>query len=216
MINKNTIKGNNRMHNLRILLFIGLVTFLLLGCTVKNQDSAEKIVTNTKNEEKETNKKSEIKKNNIINYDNFTNIFNDLNKNLDVDGFKLKDSTIGIDITTIEKDLTFNSREWLTIDGVMSDSPKSTQETLFLENEDSSILLTLILSYTDSYIGEDMLYYKIDSDYKINVELADSTDLVTVSYKNLVITVLQTAEGKKDFEVTKSVLRETIKYLKNY
>lgn len=173
-----------------------MLSNLLWGCSDNKQVIPEEntniIEAKTKPESVEI-----INDNNKISFEDFRSLFNHMNKNLFVDGFKLKDSTVVPDLVVVDKDLTFNSREWLTLDGKLSENSKSTQETLFLENEDSSVLLTIILSYTGSYIGEDMIYYKIDSDYEINTQLANATDLVTISYKNLVISVLQTTNDKK-------------------
>ncbi|MEK5036926.1 hypothetical protein [Sporosarcina sp. FSL K6-3457] len=203
------------MKKVNLLLATCMLSNLLWGCSDNKQVIPEEntniIEAKTKPESVEI-----INDNNKISFEDFRSLFNHMNKNLFVDGFKLKDSTVVPDLVVVDKDLTFNSREWLTLDGKLSENSKSTQETLFLENEDSSVLLTIILSYTGSYIGEDMIYYKIDSDYEINTQLANATDLVTISYKNLVISVLQTTNDKKDFDITQNTLKKIINILEKY
>ena len=58
----------------------------------------------------------------------------------------------------VDKDLTFGSRDWLTVDGEfhMDNGSQSTQNSIFLENEQSSKLISVVIAYTESYMGEDM------------------------------------------------------------
>ncbi len=168
---------------------------------------------NKSNDREPSNSNSEIKKS--LSYEEFETLFHEIKDHLKVEGYEVKSSTTGIDLTVVDKDLTFGSRDWLTVDGEfhMDNGSQSTQNSIFLENEQSSKLISVVIAYTESYMGEDMVYYLIDNDYPINQNLAQTTDLVTISYKNLIITVLQTADSQAENEETQKILRGVLEFL---
>ena len=175
--------------------------FLIAGCTddavTSKPKSANKKVTVT---------------NQIMNHEQFEQLFAHMNEHLKIDQFQLKASTRGSDFTIIDKELSFGKRKWLTVDGT-SDSA-STQESLYFEDKKQTTQLSVHFSYTDHYIGEDMIQYPSSSGYdKLNQKLANQSDLILISYKNLVISVQQNKLSKVDPETTKLAVKRVIKEL---
>lgn len=175
--------------------------FLIAGCT----DDA--VTSKPKSE----NKKVTVT-NQIMNHEQFEQLFAHMNEHLKIDQFQLKASTRGSDFTIIDKELSFGKRKWLTVDGT-SDSA-STQESLYFEDKKQTTQLSVHFAYTDHYIGEDMIQYPSSSGYdKLNQKLANQSDLILISYKNLVISVQQNKLSKVDPETTKLAVKRVIKEL---
>ncbi|MDG4655447.1 hypothetical protein P6P90_04230 [Ectobacillus antri] len=152
----------------------------------------------------------------VISFEEYRKLFEQLNDSIKVDGYTLKASSLGPDVTAIDKDLSFGKREWITIDGKMNNTePESTQEMLFFENARGTSQITITVGYTDNYIAEDLLIYPTNRGYdELNRELADKTDSIVVAYKNILISVQHVATEKADMVATQSALREVIKNLK--
>lgn len=190
-------------------------TFLIAGCTDKSVESKPKVeVSTTSNSNHKTNQTQK----NIMSYQQYENLFKHMNDKLKIKNFQLKESTLGPDVTIIDKELSFNKRDWLTIDGTKDDlTPKSTQETLYFEDKKQTTLLSISFAYTNNYVGEDMLQYQVPSGYtKINQELANKSDLILLSYKNIVISIQQNNSSKVDYETTKLATKMVIdELLKN-
>ncbi|KMK75788.1 hypothetical protein [Alkalihalobacillus pseudalcaliphilus] len=203
---------------LHYFIVILLVVMFVPGCVNDGTFRGNEVIEdhtqqNKSNDREPSNSNSEIKKS--LSYEEFETLFHEIKDHLKVEGYEVKSSTTGIDLTVVDKDLTFGSRDWLTVDGEfhMDNGSQSTQNSIFLENEQSSKLISVVIAYTESYMGEDMVYYLIDNDYPINQNLAQTTDLVTISYKNLIITVLQTADSQAENEETQKILRGVLEFL---
>lgn len=194
-----------------------LLPLLLFGCidSTSQQDNSQ---LDTMKEEAEARTLQQAEENSsMISYDDYQALFETAVTDLTIENFHLSDSTIGFDVTSIDKDLSFGTREWLTKDGTYyTMEPESTQETLFFENEEQSVLLTITLSYTGNYIGNDMVYYNITSGYDINDHLAATTDIITLSYKNLIVTILQTSSKTADMDITQNAAKELVDFLQKY
>ena len=176
--------------------------FLIAGCT----DDA--VTSKPKSE----NKKVTVT-NQIMNHEQFEQLFAHMNEHLKIDQFQLKASTRGSDFTIIDKELSFGKRNWLTVDG--SSDSASTQESLYFEDKKQTTQLSVHFAYTDHYIGEDMIQYPSSSGYdKLNQKLANQSDLILISYKNLVISVQQNKLSKVDPETTKLAVENVINELK--
>lgn len=152
----------------------------------------------------------------VLNHRQFEMLFNHMNSNLKIQNFKLKASTLGPDVTAIDRELSFNSREWLTVDGTANDTnPKSTQETLYFEDNEQITQLSIHFAYTDNYIGDDMVQYQISSGYdELNQQISNKSDLIIISYKNLIISFQQNTLNEVDIEITKLAVRNVINELK--
>ncbi len=175
--------------------------FLIAGCT----DDA---VTS---KPKTANKKVTVT-NQIMNHDQFEQLFAHMNEHLKIDQFQLKASTRGSDFTIIDKELSFGKRKWLTVDGTSDGA--STQESLYFEDKKQTTQLSVHFAYTDHYIGEDMIQYSSSSGYdKLNQKLANQSDLILISYKNLVISVQQNKLSKVNPKTIKLAVEQVIKEL---
>ncbi|WP_214850462.1 hypothetical protein [Exiguobacterium sp. s193] len=181
--------------------------FLVAGCT----DDA--VTSNPKSENKKvtvSNQKTD--ENQIMNHDQFEQLFSHMNEHLKIDQFQLKASTRGSDFTIIDKELSFGKRKWLTVDGTSDGA--STQESLYFEDKKQTTQLSVHFAYTDHYIGEDMIQYSSSSGYdKMNQKLANQSDLILISYRNLVISVQQNKLSKVDPKTTKLAVEQVIKEL---
>jgi len=180
--------------------------FFVVGCT----DDA--VTSNSKPEIKKVtsvNQKIVGNQNQIMNHDRFEKLFEQMHEHLKIDHFQLKASTLGSDFTIIDRKLSFGKRKWLTVDGT-SDSA-STQESLYFEDEKQTTQLSIHFAYTDHYIGEDMIQYPSNSGYnKLNQKLANKSDLIIISYKNIVISVQQNTLSKIDPETTRLAVKRVI------
>ncbi|WP_313351867.1 hypothetical protein, partial [Exiguobacterium sp.] len=87
-----------------------------------------------------------------------------MDEHLKMDQFQLQASTIGSDFTAVDRSLSFGERRWLTVDGTI-DTP-STQETLYFENQKQDTRLAIHFTYTDRYIGNDVMQYQSSEGYK--------------------------------------------------
>ncbi|WP_215142231.1 hypothetical protein [Exiguobacterium qingdaonense] len=176
---------------LKNILVVFLCTFFIGGCSDNSITPKQnlKIVETTSSEQETT----ETQDRPVLNHRQFENLFNHMNSNLKIQNFKLKASTLGDDVTAIDKKLSFNKREWLTVDGTMDGTNlKSTQETLYFEDKDQTTQLSIHFAYTENYIGNDMVQYQINSGYnELNQKISNKSDLMIISYKNLIISVQQ-------------------------
>lgn len=114
-------------------------------------------------------------------------------------------------MVAIDKDLTFNKRNWITITG---NSYQSTQDTIFFESKDKNTLVTVNFAYTSNFIGNDIVFYiPSTNEDSINSNLKNLTDFMVISYKNLIINIHQTSSIVVDKDITKSFTRELEKVI---
>lgn len=154
----------------------------------------------------------------IIAYSDFQQLFDSLVKTLRIPGYTYKSGSVGLNIVIFEKDLSFNKREYLTLDGKFDSSDaKPTSELLLFESSDGTNQLTIRLSYTSSYIGNDLVDWSSARGYAgTNETLAQKTELSTLTYKNLILTILQTSEEEADMEASKAAIRSLIPIITKY
>lgn len=153
--------------------------------------------------------------NELLSYENYESLFEHLVNTLKIDGLELKASTIDGNLTFIEKDLSFNKREYLTLDG--TDSMETTEEQIVLENKDQSKQITIGVFFTNSYIGNDLVGWPNNVGFKdLNQDLVKSTNYAIITYKNLIITIHQSSTHTADLDTTKNVIRAVEKALNEY
>ncbi|QCT02750.1 hypothetical protein E6C60_2035 [Paenibacillus algicola] len=88
---------------------------------------------------------------------------------------------------------------------------------LIFEDEDTTKQVIIKFAYTKNFIGNDIIEYsKTKGLSDIDQNLSQKTDILTFSYKNLIIIVQQNAEAKIDSEITKKATRAIQSYLKNF
>ncbi|HEY2492581.1 MAG TPA: hypothetical protein VGI33_06705 [Paenibacillus sp.] len=72
------------------------------------------------------------------------------------------------------------------------------------------------IAYTTVVMGNDLVSWDISSGYEnTSKQLSNNTDLATLTYKNIIITILQNAKDHTELEITKGAIRSVIKSLKN-
>lgn len=151
-----------------------------------------------------------------ISFQQYSELIDNLSSNLKIPGYNLENSTLGDDITMIDKDISFNKREYLSIDGNYSPTKiESSQETLFYLNEEKDRAFIITVAFTNSSIGNDIIFYNITNDYGLPEEISNNNDLITLSYKNLVISILQSAKDSVEKVDTLEAARTTVKFFEN-
>ncbi|NOJ74023.1 hypothetical protein [Paenibacillus alvei] len=197
------------MRIFKILIILSTVSVFLVGCS--NSDS--KIAENpTKIEGKKTTENTKK----ILSYAEYQKLFEALKSNLKISNFELKNGTFTGDLTIVDKDLTYNKRQYLTLNGELDNGvPKTTQELLIFENKNQSTQISIRIAFTQNYIGEDIIDWSMLSGLSnINEKLSEMSEIVTFSYKNIIFIIHQISESKKDIEITKEVIRNIQKITK--
>ncbi|MGG0815608.1 hypothetical protein ABE142_23530 [Paenibacillus alvei] len=189
------------MRNYKMLIILSTVCILLVGCSNSDSKIAESRIkigdTTIENTKK------------ILSYAEYQTLFEALKSNLKISNFELKTGTFTSDLTIVDKDLTYNKRQYLTLNGELdTGEPKTTQELLIFENENQSTQISIRIAYTQNYIGEDIIDWSMLTGLSnINEKLSEMSDIVTFSYKNIVFIIYQISETKKDIDITKETIR---------
>ncbi|MFL2106006.1 hypothetical protein [Desemzia sp. FAM 23991] len=101
-------------------------------------------------------------------------------------------SNLGDSVTVIDKELSFNKREFLTSDGELSD--KSTQKTITYVNGTKYFTISFMRNeenITNDFQGSDWLYFSQDDVYCVPL---------IMTYKNIIIlTTLQDTAVPVDY-----------------
>lgn len=118
----------------------------------------------------------------------------------------------------VDRDLTFGKRDTLTLEGDTNvANVKPTSHILIFENKNQSKQIIIRISFTNSFVGNDMLDWSTTNGYpSINSKLAKTLDMATLSYKNLIITIQQLSKDEVDSETTRDVIRKVIKMIEKY
>ncbi|MCY9544608.1 hypothetical protein M5X02_28655, partial [Paenibacillus alvei] len=138
------------MRNYKMLIILSTVCIFLVGCSNSDSKIAESrtkigdtTIENTKK---------------ILSYAEYQTLFEALKSNLKISNFELKTGTFTSDLTIVDKDLTYNKRQYLTLNGELdTGEPKTTQELLIFENKNQSTQISIRIAYTQNYIGEDII-----------------------------------------------------------
>ncbi|MBD8498102.1 hypothetical protein [Paenibacillus arenosi] len=160
----------------------------------------------------------------ILTYPEFQELAIDLEKQLKINGFHFKNGSSTLpDITIIDKKLTFNTRDTLVLNGSLdpNEIPQPTHHLLIFEdNKDKSKVnnqLVIRLAYTKSYIGNDIVDGNKNFGFsETDQSLAEATNLMILSYKNLIISVQLTSHNKADRDVLIDSIYPIVEMIKNY
>lgn len=185
----------------RMFILISSV-FLIAGCTDEAATSKPKAEVKTATH---TNQKIDEKQHQVLRHEQYEKLFEYMNQHVKIDQFQLKASTVGDDFTVVDRALSFGKRRWLTVDGTIDSG--STQESLYFENKKQDTQLAIHFAYTDRYIGNDLIQYQSNGSYG---------ELITISYKNILISVQQNTLNKVDPDTTQRVVQQVIDELENY
>lgn len=151
----------------------------------------------------------------ILSYEEYSELFLSMIENLEIPGYTLLNSSTDTDIIMIDKEISFNKREYLTLDGTYDNKStvQTSQESLFFGSEDGKTALIITIAYTHAAIGEDIVSYVSSEGYDLPEEVIQKSDLITLSYKNLIISVLQSAEEAVVEEDTTLAAEKLVEFL---
>lgn len=193
-------------------IFLGLL-YSLTGCKNENNNEAAYLKKSTEPASIATTNQSEP----VLSYEQYQNLIQAYGNKIIIPEFTLK-AWSGVNMVIVDKDLTFGKRQTLTLEGTLNTANVKPTSSLFIfENDKSDKQILVRISFHDKYIGEDLMDWSFTSGYeKTNKKFDDLTDMATLIYKNLIITVQQVSFNGVSSDLTKVAVRENIKLLKNY
>ncbi|EGD50640.1 hypothetical protein TheetDRAFT_2539 [Thermoanaerobacter ethanolicus JW 200] len=151
----------------------------------------------------------------ILSYKDYKELFETMVKTFNIEGFKVKASTIDGNVTAIEKELSFGKREFLTLNGDFN-SP-NTDEQFTIENEKQNIQITVGIYYTKNYIGNDFVGWIYNKGFAhLNKNLAEKNSTAVLTYKNLIVLVQYSSTSEVDISLMNNVMKALIEILKNF
>lgn len=170
---------------------------------------------NILNEQISSNLESNQKK---VSYDDYESIFKYIVENISIDGFNVRANTLGNNMTIIDKDLSFNKRETLTLQGNANmNIVQPTDEQLTLESNNNNTQITISILYLDTYIGNDFIAFPNNLGFDdLNEDLINKAVLTSFTYKNLIFLVHQVASDEYDVDLMNNINRELIKLVNAY
>ncbi|WP_419871427.1 hypothetical protein [Candidatus Pristimantibacillus sp. PTI5] len=178
---------------------------LISGCDF-NEPISEKDISNSpavSNEQVDSNNKT----NSLYSYEQFVELTNQLAEDIVIPGYEIKNYPLIPSIFIIEKELTFGKKDTLTVSGSLNDQ-RPVQQLFIFENKDQSSQIHIRLAFTNTDMGKELVSWDIPTGYdNTSEELSDNTDLATLTYRNLVITVMQNTSKKTNLDITKSAIR---------
>lgn len=196
------------MRNITLLLGAGLICLTsLTGCWNNPIEQPPANVPSPSN-------KAIAETKNKPNYEDYKKLLNDFTNNIDIKGFRLIPPIPTIFL--IDRDLTFNKKDTVTLDGGVNDLNPTMQLFIF-ENPEKSVQLYVRISYTDVEMGNNLVSWEIPSGHAhANPELLNRTDMATYTYRNLIITVTQNTKKNAELDTTKEAVRSVLRILEKY
>ncbi|WP_440895003.1 hypothetical protein ACS127_10550 [Amphibacillus sp. Q70] len=190
-------------------LSIICLLFIVVSCSDQNEDLDKDPVEPLEN--------SLSEKDEALTFEDYQSLVGKLEEELEIPNYQLQASTFDYSIIIIDEELSFGKRQYITLDGTQESPINATQESLLFLHEQGDSLITITLAYTDNYIGNDILYYNaIDGFAGIEEELTEHVDLLSISYKNIVISFLQTKTDNVDIEDTTNAAKSLVSFLEKY
>lgn len=201
------------------LIGLGIICVLLLFVTINNKVSLQSNNDNIASNEIIDNNEdvdNSTKDNNLkLTWDEYQLLFEHIFNNLDIEGVEINASTIGANLSKVEKEWTFNKKEFLTIYGTYS--LETTEEHLVLEDDSQGKQITIAILYTDNYIDDNLIGYVTNSDFiNLNQTLANKTAFSVLTYKNLVIVIQQISIDEFDPILMNLTIKSVVDLLTEY
>lgn len=148
----------------------------------------------------------------VMSYKKYQELFEALVNEIRIEGFTLKGSTLGESVIIVEEELTFGTRDHLTLDGNFNTD--STDEIIIFENDSETTQVAVRVSYTKNFIGNDLISRSSTRGFNnTNDHLSKMSDFAILTYRNLVISVSQLSIDQADNETTKEFLRYIIQII---
>lgn len=203
--NKKKLRGDTLRKQVLACVLAGAV--VLAGCEEPQKDVQKEVTVASAAYAEE--------KVEILSYEEYSELFLSMTENLEIPGYTLLNTSTDTDIIMIDKEISFNKREYLTLDGTYDNKSQvqTSQESLFFGSEDRKTALIITIAYTDAAIGEDIVSYVSSGGYGLPEEVIQKSDLITLSYKNLIISVLQSAEKTVVEEDTTLAAEQLVEFL---
>ncbi|MFC6464862.1 hypothetical protein ACFP65_07765 [Marinilactibacillus sp. GCM10026970] len=186
-----------------------LLLFLIAGCSSLEESVEVEPKTELVEEIVEANTEVEDLERKF-DYESFEQLYKRILKNLKIKDMDITHTENNNHFTAVDKSMTFGKRDILTLDGNRDSAIDPTQRVLYLENEEKSILIKVIIAYTEQFIGDDMVYYSSDLSSEGLSELNKKSELITLSYKNLLFTVVQTTDEAIENDFTRKITSSLI------
>lgn len=150
------------------------------------------------------------KKSENVSYEEFGATFNKFRDEMVFEGFEIVPESLGTSVIYIDKELSFETREFMTIDDTYS--VDTTQKSLEYYNEQEKIVLTVDFIYLPEAVGKDMVYWYNPSNASVNDIIRNTYAENMLSYKNVLIKIGmiaiadKNADDRKLAETTKQVV----------
>lgn len=147
------------------------------------------------------------KKSENVSYEEFGATFNKFRDEMVFEGFEIVPESLGTSVIYIDKELSFETREFMTIDDTYS--VDTTQKSLEYYNEQEKIVLTVDFIYLSEAVGKDMVYWYNPSNASVNDIIRNTYAENMLSYENVLIKIGMIAIADKNVDDRK--LAETTK-----
>lgn len=156
---------------------------------------------------------SESENNNLLSYEQFKKLFNELSEEFLPTNFVKVASTDNVELVAIDKESSFGKREILTLTGEQSN--QETQERVVYGNEENKQIIYIDIIYLTKELDKDMVYWNSGAlNEQLDNDIIKNFDENILSFYNILIKVTVFTEGiGKD---SNTILRETTLELVNY
>lgn len=150
-----------------------------------------------------------------MSHEQFENLFFELSDSINVENFEVKGKSDDTNLTVIDKELSFNKRKFLTIDGT-KDSPE-TQERIIYENTSENIVAMIDLIFLENSLNKDLVYWHFNRPHELkNKKALDIFDTAIISYNNLLVkvTVIDEERDSNKVKIIRQFLNDIVVDLK--
>jgi hypothetical protein len=149
---------------------------------------------------------------NYLQYQQFAKDFS----NIKLSSFDLIEHTIDVNnIDIVEKDITFNRKNTLTLSGDLEDVDE-TVESILYKNKKNSITLRIDLIFTSQLLENNLLYISSFSGEEFQKHIPCYRDMI-LTYKNIIIKITVIDKTNEiDSYLTTSITKEIMPFLNNF
>lgn len=203
----------------KIIVLIGVVSLLLTGCTESEKKTTTPSETPPITSEKQSPQASE---NTAFTYEKYYKLYTQMAKEFTYPSFKkVADQLESPEVVIVDKGLTFNKRETLTVPGgkVTSNKGESTQNRIVYEDKTNGLVLYLDLIYLRTSLGNDMVAWdslapKVLKDYPVLHHVNQNM----LSYHNILVKqmLISTTDRPVTDKEMNEVTQHVVKYLSEF
>ena len=146
------------------------------------------------------------KKTELISYDEYNKLFNDISKNFTPPNLTKTFSQDQLMLVAIDKENSFGKRQFLTLDGEQSHTP--TQKKIIYESKELKCTILIDIIYLNKELDKDMVYW--------NSYPSQGYGDIVLSYRNLLINMTKFSEGEESGDILRRTSLKMVEYLNNY